>query len=435
MIVRNFILWAQKAPAVTRADGAAAFAKAYLYGGISPDQRDEAEQAMYGLLDDPSPRVRRALAETLACVEDAPPGVIFALACDQSDVAAPVLTLSPLLSDAQLIDCAAMGDRDAQAAIAVRRDLSPAVCAALAEIGAREALIALAVNEDANPPDFALRRMIERFGADGELREALLGRQWLPAAARAALAGAAASALAGYAVERNFLSPARAARLEKESRDRASLIVAAGCAGFSVETAALAAYLRVSGQLTAGLALRALLCGQSGLFEATLVELTGLSPRRVAGLIADPASDAFAALFAKAGMPPSLRPAFVAALGALQRNPAQAGDGALRLELTQQVRRACEAERNDELAPLISLLRRFELEAAREKGRSRLDDARRDRLAQEVTMQEATKQEAPAPRLEAPVARAETAQAPVVPAPAASYEVDLAALERELIAA
>ena len=50
--------------------------------------------------------------------------------------------------------------------------------------------MALATNEGANLPGFTLRRMIERFGDDGRMREALLRRAWLPASARAALTAA-----------------------------------------------------------------------------------------------------------------------------------------------------------------------------------------------------------------------------------------------------
>jgi uncharacterized protein (DUF2336 family) len=153
------------------------------------------------------------------------------------------------------------------------------------------------------------------------------------------------------------------------------MIIAAGCAAFSEETAALAAYLRVSGQLTAGLALRGLLCGQTGLFAATLVELTGMGPRRVAGLIREPASTAFAAVYDKAGLPAPLMVAFRAALIALYKTAqadldAGAEDGgALRLPVIQFVLSQCEAMRDESLGRLIALLRRFEADAARESAR------------------------------------------------------------------
>jgi uncharacterized protein (DUF2336 family) len=433
MIVRKFLHWSENASASARADGVGALARAFLYSDMEPEERGQAEQMLYAVLDDPSPLARRALAESFAGAADAPPAIILGLALDQSDIASIVLTRSPLLTEADLIDCAAAGDSVAQAAIALRPELSPPVCSALAEVASREALIALAVNEGANLPEFAMLRMVERFGEDAELREALLERPWIPGAVRAALAAAAARHLARHAVERNWLSPARSERVAKDSRERAAMIVAAGCAAFSEETAALAAYLRVSGQLTAGLALRALLCGQAGLFAATLVELTGMGPRRVEGIIREPGSTAFAALYAKAGLPAPLLIAFRAALNALVRGARGASngaaeDGALRLPLVQAVLAECEAAHDEGLARLIALLRRFESDAAREsshKNLARLRGEWADAAAPPVSLGGLGEPDQPVSKVE-PMTE---------PLAETDVVVDLVALEKELIAA
>jgi uncharacterized protein (DUF2336 family) len=222
--------------------------------------------------------------------------------------------------------------------------------------------------------------------------------------------------LSEAAAERGWLTRARSEIVAKEASDRALTIVAAGCAAYSGETAALAAYLSASGQLTAGLALRALLCGQTGLFEATLAELTGLAPRRIAGLVKFPASAAFAAVYAEAGLPETLRPAFETALTVLARedfpddSPAGdgAGDGDLRLRIVQAVLRRCENEGDEAFGRLVALLRRFETEAAHEKGRRSLD------------------------RFKQQVIRDSSVQSPGI---APDIVIDLVALERELVAA
>ena len=98
MIVRQFLHWVRQASAGERAEATSALARAYLYSDLSSDDRAAAEGAMIMLLDDPSPLVRRALAEAIAPDENAPQVVIHALASDQPDVALPVLTCSPLLN-------------------------------------------------------------------------------------------------------------------------------------------------------------------------------------------------------------------------------------------------------------------------------------------------------------------------------------------------
>ena len=84
------------------------------------------------------------------------------------------------------------------------------------------------------------------------------------------------------------------------------------------------------------------MCGQKGLFEASLAELAGLSARRVAGLTREPWSDGFAAVYARAGFPAGLLLAFRSALAALARTCAdEAQSGALRLSLVQAVLADC----------------------------------------------------------------------------------------------
>ncbi|MGA8653857.1 MAG: DUF2336 domain-containing protein, partial [Xanthobacteraceae bacterium] len=126
-IVRRFLAWAQRANEDERAEAASALARAYLYSDLTPSLRNEAALAMTAQLDDPSALVRRALAEALSGASEAPRHLILALAGDEPDVAAPVLQRSPVLTDADLVDCAAVAGVIAQSALARRPDLSPGV--------------------------------------------------------------------------------------------------------------------------------------------------------------------------------------------------------------------------------------------------------------------------------------------------------------------
>ena len=130
MIVRRFLAWAQNAPAAARAKGAGALARAWLYSDLSPDDRREALVAMTALLDDSAIAVRQALSEVLANHSQAPRHIVSMLAVDHADVALPVLAHSPLLSDAELIDCATIGDTFCQCAIASRSARSSNRCRA-----------------------------------------------------------------------------------------------------------------------------------------------------------------------------------------------------------------------------------------------------------------------------------------------------------------
>ena len=193
------------------------------------------------------------------------------MASDQSDVAAAVLSRSPALTDADLVDCVAMGDVVAQSALARRPDLLPGAIAALAEIGERDALLALIGNREVVLAASALSRIFARFGADAEVREALLERPSLPAGLRAQIAVTTANALSVAAAQ--WLPRDRAERVAREARDQAICSIASSCP--DGERAELVRSLRACGALTPALLLRSLLGAKRDLFAVALAELSG----------------------------------------------------------------------------------------------------------------------------------------------------------------
>src|SRR5262249_49189421 len=89
-IVRDFLQWLATAPSNERAEAAGALARAYLCSDLTADELAPAEGLMLKLLDDPSPPMRRALADVLGRSPAAPAPVIIALASDQPQIAAPI---------------------------------------------------------------------------------------------------------------------------------------------------------------------------------------------------------------------------------------------------------------------------------------------------------------------------------------------------------
>ncbi len=322
---------------------------------------------MNALIDDPSPEVRRALAEAVSGARDAPRHLIVALANDEAQVAAPVLARSPLLTDAELVDCIATGDVVSQCAIARRPSLGVAPAAALAEVGQRKAALTLIGNLSAGITPGALRRLFARFGDDGELREALLARPGLPASLRADIALATAKCLAHFVASAGWMDRKRADKVARESRDAALASIAADCE--PRERAELVRTLRERGALTMALILRSLLEGERELASAALAELSGQTYARALAFTRDPFGQGFAALALKSGLPRHALPAFRAALGAIEAHGA-GRRGGLKPRLVAAAIAACEAEREPRLAPILSLLWRFAAEAARAEARA-----------------------------------------------------------------
>jgi len=373
MIVRHFLQWVGTAAAGDRADATSALARAYLYSDLSADDRLAAEGAMVMLLDDPSPLVRRALAEALATSSGAPPAVIRALAGDQPDIAAIVLARSPLLLDTDLVDMVGAGD--GQVAIASRPMLARPVAAAIAEVGSAEACLVLIESPTADLAVFSIDRIAERFGHLAAIREALFARNDLPAATRQGLVVKLSETLGQFVTARQWLGEARAERITREACEKTTVALA-GSSERS-EMRSLVRHLRDSGQLNAGLVLRALLSGNLELFEHALAELSGLPPRRVATLIHDRRGTGLRALYDKSGLPLSAFPAVHAALDAVHES-GFAGDpgGATRLKrrMVERVLTRCEDAATGDVGPLLTLLRRFATEAARDEARRLCED-------------------------------------------------------------
>lgn len=368
MIVRSFLEWTRSAPAAARAEGTAALVDAYLGDEIHPDERADAVWTLTALLDDPSPLVRLAMARRLAPSPRAPHHLVTALANDRADIAAVVLEASPLLGEAELVDILAIGCGVVQVAVARRQVLPRGAAAALAEVGRVEACLALCRNANAALGDPMLARLIERFGHDAALRAAILARPGLHPGLRHDLVLATAAALARFATDCGWLSPDRVARISREAQDQACLTIAAQASAAldrSESLARLIAHLRGAGRITPALLLRALLCGNHGFFAAAVSDLSGLPPGRVAGILASGQPLGFAALYARAGLPASLAPAFQAALAdAADPNADHDGAAALQHRRVIRVLAACERAAGNNLGGVMALLRRFAAEAA-----------------------------------------------------------------------
>src|SRR5216684_8763281 len=374
MIVRQFISWIRTAPAGERAEATRSLARAWLISDLSEDDRAAAEGALLMLLDDASPLVRQAMAEVFARSADAPAAIVQALSLDQTSVALPVLEHSPLLIDADLVDIIATGNCEMQCAIARRINLPASVCAAIAEVGSPSAALELIENAYAELPPFSWDRIVERHGHLAAIRESMLVLEDLPAATRVALVAKLSDTLAQFVVARNWLSADRAGRIANEARDRSAVNIAARSRG--QDMLGLVRHLRATGQLTAGLILRALLSGNLDLFDCAMAELSGLPLARVTALLHDRGGASLQALLVRAGLPESTFAAFRIALEvSLETGYIDSVSvvARLRRRMVERVLTHCATDRKA-AEPLLILRRRFATESAREEARMFCDE-------------------------------------------------------------
>lgn len=172
------------------------------------------------LAADALPRVREVVAQQIKASRHAPKALVLRLARDaELTVAAPILEYSPLLNDADLMEVVALAQvSDVLAAVARRRNLSPAMCnvvIATLDIPATAALIA---NGAANIDKQAFEHILARATEIEAWHEPLVARPNLSVRVMRRIAGFVSSALIERLAARHDVAPDLAADLKRSAR-------------------------------------------------------------------------------------------------------------------------------------------------------------------------------------------------------------------------
>jgi uncharacterized protein (DUF2336 family) len=179
-------------------------------------------------------------------------------------------------------------------------------------------------------------------------------------------------ALGNLTVVRAFLPAERVQAVTRDACDRATVAIAAETE--QEELPALVEHLRVTGQLTTALLLRAVCAGNVAFFETALAILARAPEERVASLVRAGRRAALRAIYAKAGLPALAFDAFTAALDTWRRFDAQGAAAEDRYRFTRAVVEAVlerySAITDGEMNELAAMLRRFAADQAREAARA-----------------------------------------------------------------
>ena len=138
------------------------------------------DEIMDKVLAEVEPLARRELAERVADLVEAPQRTLVRLAGDVIDVAEPVLSRSPALSDEQLEPIARTHSQDHLLAIARRRALSQRLTDILVDRGNEEVAGTVTDNEGARFSDAGFERLAVRASASVTLLNRLVMRSDLP---------------------------------------------------------------------------------------------------------------------------------------------------------------------------------------------------------------------------------------------------------------
>lgn len=258
-------------------------------------ERDLFVQVATQLLAKAKLDVRELFAERVADAQWAPRALILHLALDEPPVAEKVITRSPVLDDAALIDIIHSGRTPHRCAVAARRGLSSPVARVLIGVGDSAPLMALARNLEAVLDHDTLHAAVKASKSDPDVLSAFVERLDLPSDVVAQAYAAAGAELRDRIVKLYDLDAAIAAREAADAAARAALK-----SGYALGTPALDDIrAAVFGAPTPGTLLRLLLGGQRENFEAEAAKAVGvaLEALRVRARAADPQ---FVALLSRA---------------------------------------------------------------------------------------------------------------------------------------
>ncbi len=267
---------------------------------LSEGERDYANRLIEVISEDVSELVRRSLAITLRNSPFLPKSVLSRLIKDIDSIAVPLITHSPLLTEADLALVLKSGMVGKVRAVAARKDLSNRIILSLIQTGDTVSGRALAANDTLHLSDEAAQAMIETYREDDIIRQAMLNRASMPMPVVEKLVAASAEDIANRLFRRNTISKENSNRIGRETHQRT--LVRLTNEHFSEKTLReLVSALKTSGRLSPELTLRAMGLGKVSLVHYCLAALAELSVRKVVLMLHDTGPFALRGLCAKAG--------------------------------------------------------------------------------------------------------------------------------------
>ncbi len=280
---------------------------------LSDEDRVRAEEILRVMAADAAELVRRALAVTLKNSPIVPRDVALRLARDVESVALPILSASPVFTDADLCEIVRVGGPVRQVVIAKRPRVSQAVTAAIVEHGVERAVEAACANDNADFAERALQDVIQRFESSERVLAAMAYRNVLPMSVTEKLIDLVSDAVRDHLLNHQEIPPELAMEIAIGARERATIDLV-DQAGRTTDVRGFVGHLHKNERLTASLLLRALAHGHMTFFEWGLSELASVPHHRTWLMIHDAGPLGLKAIYDRSGLPVRLYSAFRAAV-------------------------------------------------------------------------------------------------------------------------
>ena len=298
---QDFVALSQSGDSEERGQAAHLAAQAYLQHTGPADEHAALYAALIGFLDDPSVRVRAALAYGLLHSTAAPRPILLALLQDSEVISRAVAQYSPALIDADLIGFVRKANLTLLLAVAEREHISARLADALIGRAQRSVTIRVLQRPDVPVPVVLLAQLTAEHGvADAEMRGALLDRADLPAGARLALVEAAMASLRNARIVKGAIAAPRLERLFRDTLDTALTAIGEGEAAMGETPFALD--LVAAERVSTRVMLHAVVNGHVLFFADCLAALASTPREKVFTLLESGSRQALNALLARCGL-------------------------------------------------------------------------------------------------------------------------------------
>ncbi|MDB5506571.1 MAG: hypothetical protein JWR75_1209 [Devosia sp.] len=301
----QFLSLCQSDDSEARGQAAHLAAMAYL-GHTGPlDEQAALYAALISFLDDPSVKVRAALAYGLLHAPEAPRPILHALLQDSEVISKAVAQYSPALIDADLISLSRTAELGLLVALSMRATVSSRLAEALIVRDQKPVTQKLLSRSDVVVPQAVLSRLAETHGDDAQLRGAMLARNDLPAVARLRLVEAVRTALLGARIVKGAIAPARLQRLLRDATDMAVTVI--GESEAAQADPSYANQLIESDRVSTRLMLHAIIHGHVLFFADCVAELSNTPRDKVFTLLEIGSRAALNAMLARCGLGEAVR--------------------------------------------------------------------------------------------------------------------------------
>ena len=274
---------------------------------LTPAERKLAEDIIRIMARDAVVRVRQSLAESLKTSPNLPRDVALTMARDVEAVAVPVLSVSAVLTEADLIEIVRGGSAAKQTAVAVRPEVSEALAGELIDRGDEDAVAALVGNENAKLAESHFNRVIDRFGDSVRIQDPLVRRSTLPLTVAERLVTMVSENLQSYLVAHHDLPSDVASDVVLKGRERATVGLVTGESD-EAAVVRLVTQLAAGGRLTPSLLIRSVCTGDVSFLEVALSHLAKVPLLNARLLIHDSGKLGLKSIYDKAGLPANLLP-------------------------------------------------------------------------------------------------------------------------------